>query len=192
MMSGSVYVSECVFIDNQSRLGGGIGIYNGTVIVSDCVVQRNFATLGGAGIIVLNGSHSFSNVQFSNNEAAVLGGGLYCSGESICDVNNCIFDSNYAVFSAGGGAFATQNASLTVTYSTFQNNLALSGGGLDCQIFASCRISVSQFYNNSADRGGAISITSLAVSYFNSLDIKFLFLSLFHFHRLMRILSLQK
>lgn len=86
-------VSNCVFIGNAGRYGGGA--YGGTVI--DCVFTGNWASFSGGGAMA-----TLYRCTLAGNAATNQGGGTY--GATLYD---CTVSGNRAQNSGGGAAWST-------------------------------------------------------------------------------------
>jgi hypothetical protein len=85
---------NCIFAGNLATISGG-GIYSqdSRPTVTNCILSGNYALLGGG--VANNGSHPIlTNCSFGGNSGGLTGGGLYCSGDSIATVVNCILWGN--------------------------------------------------------------------------------------------------
>jgi predicted outer membrane repeat protein len=128
----SVNLTDCYFIDNTAREGGGLDLANVDLFVTGGVVNGNNATNG-------------------------YGGGLMCSVTE-ADVCNCVISDNSASGNGGAidfyGGFVThlvKNCLIT------GNSAADSGGGISCELFALPEIQNCTFSDNLAGgHGGAI------------------------------------
>ncbi|MDP1552042.1 MAG: hypothetical protein Q8M06_03395 [Methanobacteriaceae archaeon] len=164
---GSVYVSDCSFIDNTATFAGGGVIYNnvGSVYVSDCSFIGNTATSYG-GAIYNYGNVYVSDSSFTSN-TAIIGGVIYNNGgESV--VTGCSFTDNTATF---GGVIYNNLGSVSVSDSSFIGNTANYGGVIVNPYDSSVSVTNSSFsgntanyyggaiYNDGGGGGGALSVT---------------------------------
>ncbi len=131
-------------------LGGGILNWNGTLTVTDCTFTGDSANTGGA--IDNNGTMTVSGSTFSSNNAAG-GGAIFNTGTAT--VTDSTFSNDQASY--GGGAI-TNEIQLTVTGCTFNGNTvsSIARGGAVYNYFATATISNSTFVNNSAGLGGGL------------------------------------
>jgi predicted outer membrane repeat protein len=132
--TGTVTITDCTFVGNQSDQKGG-AIYSGAYLVlSNCSFSGNSADAGGA---IAHYSYDpvsgeglvMANCSFDGNSAA-FGGAMYHLAESRATVTDCMFIENTA--EVGGGMYNTENSIPTVNISTFMGNTAtgLGGGGM--------------------------------------------------------------
>jgi parallel beta-helix repeat protein len=143
----SPMVTNCTFIGNSAKFGGGI--FNGSYSspqVTNCTFCGNVAEgtsyssdSGGAGMA--NDDHSsphLTNCSFSGNRSIsgsgkAWGGGL--ANWSYCDPNliNCTFTGNWALSGSGdawGGGMNNHESSPILTNCRFNGNDANDGGGM--------------------------------------------------------------
>lgn len=166
--------------------GGGIRVYTSTLTVIDTLITANSADLG-AGIYGAASTINIQQSQISDNAATYYGGGVFDSG-GVVNVIGSVVANNSAYFGGGirghhlnissstvtgneaewGGGFYLVGGSITVTYSTVSNNIAVeTGGGIHAWATSGNNVSVnvqnSSFINNSATYGGGIAGTSNAL-----------------------------
>jgi hypothetical protein len=169
--------------------GGAIGSAGGTLTIDNCTVSSNSASAffhffggggNGGGVFNEGGTLTLSNSTFADNNADPFGGGIY-SGPPILTpdngppltVDHCTFAGNTA---GNGGGIYSISVTLTVSQSTFSDNVAsFSGGGIS--EFGGGTVLACIFISNSVKGvdgfgGGAISGSSesfgggdLAISY---------------------------
>jgi predicted outer membrane repeat protein len=193
--SSRAVIVDSVFEDNTSTAGGaGIGIRTDvSAWVSGCTFRRNRADVpnhdpssGGGGINVGNSDLQVADTLFEDNSAGGFGGGLYVIGSwqqpytnprSDVVVSNCEFVDNIAERdpsvtgshppTEGGAINAEDQTRLRVFGSTFENNRAMIGGGVN-GYRSTIEIVDSAFYGNratdtsspSSGFGGAVKVTS--------------------------------
>ncbi|MBX7076905.1 MAG: hypothetical protein K1X33_06280 [Methanobacteriaceae archaeon] len=159
--------------------GGAVASYGGNVNITGCIFDTNLAEYGGAVYIRKDISESsvicnIKDSKFISNIAAQdnlgYGGAIYIRG-AICNLENCVFDNNYAIDYGGvihvnkGQDINKNNADITA-YSTikncnFTNNQALSkdagyGGGAISTYGGFVDVYNTNFVNNTAPYGGTI------------------------------------
>lgn len=133
----------------------------GTLIVSNCIMQYNknssSSVIGGA--IYSEGTTTITNTSFMNNANTLesttegFGGAIYLLNNGNATISNCTFENN-TTYQRGGAIYiggSTSNTVITVSGSTFKNNIATNStgnGGAIC---------VSSMY-------GTVSLTSLTCS----------------------------
>ncbi|GEM_PF-1540269 len=134
--NASPMVSSCIFIENESYYGGGMGNIN-------------------------NSSPTVINCTFSENEAkASHGGGMYNFGSSSPALTNCLFNANIA--SGNGGAIYNENSSPALTNCTvYGNSAGGTGGGIQNMVAGVATLTNSIFWGDSpseiANGGGSSS-----------------------------------
>lgn len=133
----------------------------GTLTVSNCIMQYNknssSSVIGGA--IYSEGTTTITNTSFMNNANTLesttegFGGAIYLLNNGNATISNCTFENN-TTYQRGGAIYiggSTSNTVITVSGSTFKNNIATNStgnGGAIC---------VSSMY-------GTVSLTSLTCS----------------------------
>lgn len=115
--------------------GNGAGIYvpaGSKPQITNCTVTTNFAPDSGGGILINGVSTDDSDVRITNtavvdNEADVIGGGMYC-----VDASPNVFDSSFNENISGylgGGVGLDGTGSAKFTRCTFDSNLIPDGEG---------------------------------------------------------------
>ncbi len=139
--------------------GGGAVRNDGNLVIQNSTLSNNTTTGNYGGAVKSDGSITITNSVFSNNTAPAGYGGAIDIALSTSSVNvtNSTFDNNSA--NLGGGALAS-NGIITITGSTFKNNVTSSSGGTSgggaIETTGSLNVSKSTFNNNTAGKGGAI------------------------------------
>ena len=141
------------------RLGTGGGIYcSQTLSVTGSTVSDNWAWFDGGGIVCsgFNGS-SVTDSVISGNFAGYRGAGVFSSREDLSIVNSVFADNSADSLASYGGAIYS-GRTLTVSGSTFSNNLAsYYGGAIYNDESGEFTTTECSFVRNSADVGGGIS-----------------------------------
>ncbi|MBL8999632.1 MAG: right-handed parallel beta-helix repeat-containing protein [Phycisphaerae bacterium] len=179
--STSGTVSDCEFVGNSGRWGGGLCVSDSArVIVTDSAFRLNTTGWSGGGLLAVHGESRATvlRCEFDGNTAEQFGGGLAChygsevtvagtrftfngtsgrgGGASNYDqrsrFTDCLFDGNYT--SADGGGLYTESAS-RVERCTLKHNVANDGAGLSCSYGAPV-INECEFSGNAATNGGAV------------------------------------
>jgi hypothetical protein len=157
--NGVVILSNCVFSDNTSPIGGGAIFVNdqGSATINGTVFSQNAATGGynsQGGAILNNGTLTITNSTFENNTAVgrrgdsttsntglpAGGGAIYSTGSaSTVTISGSTFTQNTAKGgdgvlsspggSAAGGAVDAPSGTVTISDSTFSANSATAGAG---------------------------------------------------------------
>lgn len=175
---GTLTLTNSLVYSNTAEGKGG-GIYNNgsygkkaTLNIFNSTISDNSANWSGGGIY----NDSYYGSATTRISQSILaenssgdGGGIYNDGEgsinALLIIDLSTFDSNFAS-DEGGGLYSQAYdggddfpVPVTITRSTFSNNIADSGGGI-CQYgtygIATMNISQSTISDNSADRGGGI------------------------------------
>jgi gliding motility-associated-like protein len=152
--------------------GAGIIESNNTslIVVRNCLFTKGYAGFAGGGAVNRNSTAIFSNTIFNLNQAAGIGGGLYCEVNGTSTVINCTFSNNLSATGfGGGGAIGMNGAKMFATACIFNNNIAKHGtgdagtGGVlqtqtgsDTAIFTNCLLTNNSAIGSNDDGGGAI------------------------------------
>ena len=163
---------DCVITGNICTVDGG-GVYglNSSPTFENCTISSNTAgpdgTLGWGGGVYLRGSGiglTMSGCTIDNNTARNSGGGiLFDDNESVeysgdITITDCIFSGNTGQSGpGGGGGVYIENATSTITGSTFTgNSTGNHGGGLHL-LNSDCTMESCDFNDNtSAQDGGGL------------------------------------
>jgi hypothetical protein len=134
--------------------GGGIfNFLGGTVTITDSTIYGNTAYDGGGVYNELDSKMTIIRSVIELNHATSRGGGIRNRGELI--IMDSLFQKNTAVHDGGGiVAFLAKGASMTITNSTFSENVASNGGAINSEYPTT--ITNSTFSGNTAANGGAI------------------------------------
>lgn len=173
VQGGILEVSNCVFLNNQSSLGGAIALSQSdpsTVTVRETFFSNNQSTAtfsGGGAILNSSGELTIIDSEFVDNNSLAIGGALALQSNSTTDIRNTLFADNVATDYAGAIGIGS-NAVLSILDSTISNNTALDrfsyGGGIGVAGGANdLNISIinTTLSENTAYRGGGIGIDSL-------------------------------
>lgn len=191
---GTLTIDNCTFDNNYAQGGGGaiandlvltitnswltnnkatIGSDGGAIrcgangncvtTVEGTVIQDNLANKGG-GIAVLAAAQLYvTGSQISYNSATGgEGGGLYSSGATVEITGDTTFEGNSADY--GGGVY-NSGGTTTLSYVTFESNIAnYWGGAIWAKIYSTTNISYCTFSGNMAqveDGGDNIAYTGV-------------------------------
>jgi len=126
---GNVELLRCTFARNTcGDSGGAVGAWNtANLRIEDCSFTRNSGSAGGA-IAMIWSQATIADSQFHGNTAGA-GGALFCYDQASMTVTGSTFVGNSAE-TKGGGAMVDYYAWLNVRSSTFFGNAAPDGGGL--------------------------------------------------------------
>ena len=159
-----VLVDGVTFADNHATARGGVGFVSG---VADFKIQNSIHTGnkvdadGGVYQIGNQSTGTITGSTFSGNSAKNSGGALRVSNSTVT-IDKSVFDGNTA--KVAGGAIKTDNTSdLTITNSSFTNNVVGEGKtGHGGAVFVSgtsqVNVTSSEFTGNKAGHGGAFYI----------------------------------
>ncbi len=122
-------VTSSSFSGNGGMEGGGI--YNaGTLTVASSTFARNQVNDAGGGIYNKSGGTvTVVSSTFNSNSTGNGGGGIFSFGGSVT-VTNSTFSDNMGQVGNGGGAISNFSGSLTLATSTLSGNQELYGGGI--------------------------------------------------------------
>src|SRR5262249_48375587 len=136
----------------NASFGGAISSY-GCLCVCDCVITGNYASAYGAGIYMGGGMLNVSNSIISNN-SSIYGGGIY-SQLGIVTIDHSTISNNSAF--NGGGIYSYTCTSLSIDSSTISGNTTDPTSGRGGGVYTShgpVSITNSSFANNIAVWGG--------------------------------------
>ena len=160
----NVLVDGVTFADNHATARGGVGFVSG---VAGFKIQNSIHTGnkvdadGGVYQIGNQSTGTITGSTFSGNSAEKSGGALRVSNSTVT-IDKSVFDGNTA--KVAGGAIKTDNTSdLTITNSSFTNNVVGEGKtGHGGAVFVSgtsqVNVTSSEFAGNKAGHGGAFYI----------------------------------
>ena len=119
---------------------------------------------GGTGrLFTINGATSadvtFKNLIFSSFNTTLAGGGVFFNNNAgaTATFENCTFSGNSVTNGAGGGAIRSDNGTLNIIDSSFENNTSSDEGGAIVANSGTITITNTLFKTNSAaTKGGAI------------------------------------
>ncbi|MCR9102970.1 MAG: right-handed parallel beta-helix repeat-containing protein, partial [bacterium] len=128
--SASPIVRNCTFSGNVAKDGGAIFTANsaGSLTISNCSFLANQSTGDGGAIYIGGAEATIVNTIISGNMAVVDGGAIINSNSSI-SITNVTIVGNMAARSGGGIANLFSASSTTVTNSIIWNNRDNSGTG---------------------------------------------------------------
>jgi predicted outer membrane repeat protein len=154
---GRLTLLNCNIHDNAATSGDGGGIYNegGRVVISGTEVRANTATRNGGGVFNDEGGEltvTRSSVLDSNG-ALTSGGGIYTTTSSayVKIEDKSSLRSNAAGF--GGGVFVEEDASLNISSSILDGNLAGVDGGAVFNAGGDVSATLASFIDNEAGDG---------------------------------------
>lgn len=145
--------------------GGGLAAMGqANVTIQNCVLATNRSMATGGGLLALStGSVSFTGVTFSGNTANGRAGGMEVNTAASATFTNCGFIGNTAFGIGGGGLYSIIPGTLTISGSSFTDNIVYNnglGGAVFAAATTSTTISSTTFSGNQADgpssRGGAL------------------------------------
>lgn len=160
----TVTISKASFQNNSSKSQGGAALVNGSLTLTESTFNGNTADSGNAGNTYGGGVHTTSPATvtgstFTGNQAKctgcsfINGSGLsieLASGDlSLTTVTDCTFDGNTGWF---GGGLNASYGTLNIRRSTFINNNAGYGAGLEAYVLNGDHL---LFQNNKAINNGS-------------------------------------
>ena len=163
--AASLTVSRTTVSGNTTTLGGG-GIYNdgGIATLTDVSILTNTAHLDGGGLYnATAGEVTITDGFFDDNSADRDGGAIANFGVSLILSGTTVRDSEAQQF--GGGLYNDQEeGAVSISQSSFINNVAVSGAGIYNQELGVVNLDLSDIVQNTASSdGGGIYNTSSAV-----------------------------
>ncbi len=135
METGTVYVDNCIFINNtalNNTNAGAISNYGtkeskGYLSVKDSLFLNNHADHDGGAITTCYANSDIINCVFINNSAHRDGGAIRVSVQGYGNVQDCIFMYNHA--DEWGGAYYSWSGESNIERCIFMNNSAGTNGG---------------------------------------------------------------
>jgi CSLREA domain-containing protein len=141
----SLTLNQLTFVNGYTAAENGGVISNaGTLTISNGTFTGNHAPIGGA-IFNDHGTLTISNSTFSSNSAETGAGAIYNNG--ILNIANSTIDANYTNASGHGGGIGNSGIA-TIMDSTFSGNLAYVGGGISSGADSTLTITNSTFSDN--------------------------------------------
>ncbi len=135
MSTGEPTVSNCLFTNNNSGAGGGLGAWGtGSPSLFSCIFLANTSNGSGGAVSIQTSSPVFRSCMFMGNSTPSNGGAIKTLNSLAAPVlTNCVFSGNTA--SGNGGAISS---SKTVTHyppeltncSINENSAGNNGGGI--------------------------------------------------------------
>ena len=159
--NGAAQVDRTEITGNSANGGGGGWVTSGgSLIMADSTVSANDAVVEAGGIgNDFFGNTTITTTTISNNTASGplgSGGGILNNSGTLTVVGSWILDN---VSGGGGGILSQGAASLTLTNSNVQRNVASDAGGA-LWITGTANVSGNVISDNEANRGGGIWISS--------------------------------
>eukprot|EP00210_Caulerpa_lentillifera_P002428 g2327.t1 len=157
--SGALWVYRSIFNNNKADLAGAISIRSSSkATVFKCKFTNN-AAMGSAGTILLrkNSTLELKKSNFTGNTAGSVGGALSVVNNCSLSVNSSQFMSNNATY--GGCVQISDASSVNVSNSEFEYCAAAVGGGaISISAQSNLSLFLSSFTNNTAKNGAGIEI----------------------------------
>jgi predicted outer membrane repeat protein len=158
-------IRRSTFANNAGTSPGGhvrapLDFSGGIVIIDSCNFTYNYASLGGA-VFVYDTDLRITNSSFENNMGLVAGGAIFANGNSTVTLTYSKFRGNRALT---GGVVYANVASVKVSFSEFTLNLASDAGVIFAQN-STIEVGNTDFLGNTADPGvgGAIASTGSSI-----------------------------
>jgi len=164
--SSNITIENCsIMYNNAKENGGGVYVNSSEIEFTDTSMINNKTSPVsgfGGGMKIENSSPTFSNVQFTNNEALYGGGVAISISTSSPFFEGCIFSDNLA--SLGGGVFIEGGAQPIITNSDFNSNVAGNGGAI-YSLSSTPNISICTFNENTSyTNGGGIFLNNSSIN----------------------------
>jgi predicted outer membrane repeat protein len=123
-------ITDCLFANNESTIGGAICVADGTTCSGDLIeFTENIAGDGGAVSITGDGS-SLLSCCFQSNNALGVGGAIDNRAGANTQLTDCLFTNNSAVYE--GGAIYNDDSTPVLYQCTLASNISYEehGGGM--------------------------------------------------------------
>jgi hypothetical protein len=137
----------------DGRYGGGALIELASPVFEDCAFVGNIANSGG-GVYVISGLPQFVRCRFASNGAGA-GGGICVEHDGGTLLDDCVIQSNSAVYGGGCDLF---RARVAIHGGSIRNNTAVDGGGLRVREVGETPVFIggALVTGNESSRGGGI------------------------------------
>jgi hypothetical protein len=164
-------ISGCQITGNTAGYGGGLVVADADsspvskVTITDVVISGNSAIGGDGGgmrigsSFAVGGNVSITGCTIKDNNGGSFGGGIFGESFSGLAISSSVIEGNQVLGSTsdGGGAFLDSNAPVTITSTTFLDNIAgFEGGGLLSQNAVSVKLASCIVTGNAASDGGGV------------------------------------
>ncbi|MFN8445322.1 MAG: choice-of-anchor Q domain-containing protein [Caldilineaceae bacterium] len=162
-VTGDATLTGTSFLNNHSPGNtGGLRVNGDANLIGTSFLNNSAQDFGGG--LTVNGVAFLTASTLRNNQADGDGGGAYLLGEAWIDTTDFLSNTSGAGF--GGGLFSANP--LTVTSSSFADNVAVDGAGLNGE--SNVNVSKSTFIHNQATRvGGGFYVDNGSAQVMNSL-----------------------
>ncbi|TVR76398.1 MAG: HYR domain-containing protein, partial [Saprospirales bacterium] len=140
------------FLLSPVRTGAGIYLANSGPRLNDIRLESNNADFGAGIALVGESSPEIDRIEFVNNTAQLMGGGLadYTSGSDSVLFSNMLFHGNTALM-GGGGIFLENSRKSTLANLTLTENNSELGGGAIQNNNSNTHLINSILWNNSSE-----------------------------------------
>jgi hypothetical protein len=145
----TVTLENCSFTGDSGGRGGGVYVDEAELVANDCEFNGNSTTIGG-GAVFIEGGFTATNTNFIYNFAnGSNGGGAIATDGASLTLTDCLFDDNHAATETrGGGAIQLSACDLAATGCTFTSNDAPVSGGAMYGSDSACTVTTCTFSNN--------------------------------------------
>jgi len=147
---------------NQWQTGAGIRSEDSDVSISGSHIYGNYNSRHGGGVYVSGGSLSLARSELRDN-SATNGGGISIKRSTV-EIVNSRLSRNYAA--RRGGGIQGKGGHIKIRHSSFNDNKAEYGGGID--IGSRLIIRGSKFLGNAAAYGGAMYVSAGSATHFDT------------------------
>lgn len=160
-------VSDCTFLDNSGRYGGGLHSVDtpAELLIEDSTFQGNTATHCGGGIYIEDEPYEVTVTHIVARENAAAWGGGICVRWSDAIVRNSVVFGNTA--SSGGGAFYFEDVEGWLQQVSAVANSSPSGSGVYLTETSALEVVNTIVTNNIAGAGVYVSGTAPALWAYN-------------------------
>lgn len=152
---GEPTLLACRFEENSGASGGAVYSLNSEVIIQNCRFTNNQATISGGAVYCEGGQARFSIGNYLGNSAP-SGGALTLSGVAANSRIALVYFSENTATAGDGGAISLRNSSVEIADCEFFRNQASNGGAI-AEDSCDNQVSESSFLSNTArNQGGAL------------------------------------
>jgi hypothetical protein len=125
---GGALTLDCVDLDFNGKPGIWLNAAGATLDITGGALRNGDDTNGGAILSSVAAEVRLSGATFSGNHANVDGGALKLQNLQVIDIEDCLFVANSG--DRNGGAVHTDDSTMTLINSHFEDNIAEYGGHL--------------------------------------------------------------
>ena len=155
--------------EDDDGMGGGLFVTRSSVSLLSATINQNASAHGGAIYCTLNTIIEINDSHFIENISYCNAGCILCDHSNMF-LKNCVINNSDA-FSYGGAMYVADSSHVKLDSVALLNNVSSVGGGINIEN-STLDIYSSYLYNNSACDGGAIISFNSDLNIYNSLFVE--------------------